>query len=315
MSTASASQNGEIETDSAENREQDNIFRGVIFAAFAFFFLAVMGACAKLLTENHHIMEVAFYRNLIPFILMTGYAVVLGKSSRFKILNKKLVSLRVLLGTCGLITTFGALNFLPISDATVIFMAANLMLPLLAFFFLGENVGKHRIMAIIVGFFGVFLVAAPTGQIEPLGVAIAFGAACFHATVQIVLRRLKKENPFAVTYYFTLGGMVVTALFLPWIARTPQPDEYFLIFILGCSGGLAQYCLTSAFKNAPATIAAPFNYTGLLWATGLDMLIWKHTPSWQVYVGGAIIIAAKIYILQRERINKQRQNILKGGQV
>ncbi len=301
--------------EKTEEAEHDNVLKGVLFAISAFFLLAVMGACAKLLTQNHHVMEVAFFRNLVPFVLMTAYALALKKKNNFKVKNTKMIVIRVIVGTGGLITTFGALNALPISDATVIFMAANLILPILAYFVLGESVGAHRVLAIMIGFLGVFLVAAPTGQVNPIGLSLALGAACFHATVQIVLRRLKEENPFAVTYYFTLGGMLVTAAFLPWIATWPQTDELLLIFILGCSGGLAQYCLTSAFKNAPATIAAPFNYTGLLWATGLDIMIWGYIPSWQVYLGGAIIIGAKIYILHRERINKQKQNVLKGGQV
>ncbi|MCB1590987.1 MAG: DMT family transporter [Alphaproteobacteria bacterium] len=295
----------EINSPSGET-QHDNILKGALFAAAAFFLLAVMGACAKLLTADHNVMEVAFYRNAVPLVLMMAYVALRRKKGAYAIGNKRLLIMRVGIGIIGLVCTFGALQQLPISDATVIFMGSNLIIPVLAFFLLKEHVGPYRWMAILIGFCGVFLVAAPTGHINPLGVALAMAAACVHATIQVILRRLKNENPFAVTFYFTLGGAVFSALFLPWVAEFPTGNDMILYLILGCSGGLAQYCLTNAFKYAPATIAAPFNYTGLLWATGLDIMIWHYVPGWNVFVGGAIIIAAKIFILHRERKNRQK---------
>jgi drug/metabolite transporter (DMT)-like permease len=209
-------------------------------------------------------------------------------------------------GVGGLFTTFAALDHLPISDATVLFMTSNLIIPVLAFFFLKEHVGPYRWAAIAIGFCGVVLVAGPTGQMSFFGVFLALGAACFHASIQTLLRKLKNENAFTVTFYFILGGTLVPALAMPWYASLPDTHNSLLFVALAISGGLAQYCLTSAFKYAPATVLAPFNYTGLLWATGLDILIWSYVPGWPVFVGAAIIIGAKLYILHRERVRRNQ---------
>lgn len=286
---------------------QDRIMLGAGYAAAAFFLLAVMSVCVKLLSEtNHNVMEIAFYRNLVPFFPMLAYALIRGNKKVFVPQNSKLLALRVMIGVAGLVTTFSALEQLPIADATVIFMTSNLIIPVLAFFLLKEHVGPHRWIAIAIGFGGVVLVAAPTGQVNAIGVALALGAASFHATIQILLRRLKNENAFTVTFYFILGGIIVPGFFMPWVAQTPTFQDILLFIGVGISGGFGQYCLTNAFKYAPATIAAPFNYTGLLWATGFDILIWKHIPGLPVFIGGAIIIAAKLYILHRESLKKTK---------
>lgn len=284
---------------------QDNIMRGAAFAATAFFLLAVMGACAKLLFENHHVVEITFYRNLVAFVPMAVYAALRRDRAALIAQNPKMLALRVAVGVAGLMMTFAALAHLPMADATVIFMASNLIIPVLAFFVLKEHVGPHRWIAIAVGFCGVVLVAGPTGQVSALGVILALGAACFHAVIQTLLRLLRQERPFTVTFYFIAGGVVLPGLFMPWYAEIPSLHDALLFVLLGASGGFAQYCLTSAYKYAPATLVAPFNYTGLLWATGLDVLIWAHVPGWPVFAGGAIIIGAKLYILHRERLSRK----------
>ncbi len=289
-----------------ETTHQDNIMRGAAYAAAAFFLLAMMSACAKLLSNNHHILEIAFYRNLVAFIPMLAYIIILRKWGALNVRNRKMLTLRVVIGVTGLVVTFYAIKHLPIADATVLFMASNLIIPVLAFFLLKEHIGRHRWIAIALGFCGVIMVAGPSGSVNSIGVFLALFAACFHAVIQILLRHLKNEQAFTVTFYFILGGVILPGFFMPWVATYSTPQDITLFIALGITGGLAQYCLTSAFKYAPASIAAPFNYTGLLWATGLDIVIWSYVPGWPVFLGGAIIVGAQLYIIYREYINQQK---------
>ncbi len=287
---------------------KDNIMKGAAYAASAFFLLAMMSACAKVLSHNHHIFEVVFYRNFVAFVPMVLYIIIYKNWDLLRANNKKMMSLRVIIGVSGLIVTFYALKYLPISDATVLFMTSNLIIPVLAFLLLKEHIGKHRWIAIAIGFCGVVMVAGPTGMVSTFGVFLAIFAACFHAVIQILLRHLKNEQAFTVTFYFILGGVILPGIAMPWVATYPTQQDIALFIALGITGGLAQYCLTSAFKYAPASIAAPFNYTGLLWATGLDIIIWNYTPKWPVFIGGAIIVGAQLYIIYREYINQHKKS-------
>jgi len=80
-----------------------------------------------------------------------------------------------------------------------------------------------------------------------------------------------------------------------------------LIIGIGISGSLGQFFLTSAFRSAPASVVAPLNYAGLVWASLLDIIFWKHIPNITIYVGAAIIIASQAYILHREKTERRRQ--------
>ena len=71
--------------------------------------------------------------------------------------------------------------------------------------------------------------------------------------------------------------------------------------VIGVLAGSAQYCLTEAFRIAPPSVVAPFEYTSLLWAMLLGFLIWGDVPTRLVLVGAAVVITSGIYLLHDER--------------
>lgn len=281
---------------------EDRVMRGIVFALGAYFLFGLMQACAKILSEQHSVIEIAFYRNLIALVPLILYIISTGRYAILKTGKPKALLFRVMLGTIGLIVTFAAVKYLPMADATVIFFTGVLLTPAVAFFVLKEYIGPHRWAAIIIGLAGVILMVRPTGEAAMLGVIIAFTAASMHAVINVSLRYLKTESSLTVTFYFVLCGTVVPGLMMPFVAHTPGMDELWLFLAVGIAGGVAQYFLTSAFRMAPATLVAMFNYTGLIWATLFDIALWQDVPDITVFAGGAIIIASQAYIVHRERL-------------
>jgi drug/metabolite transporter (DMT)-like permease len=281
---------------------KEHVVRGMAAALGAFFMFTVMNVFAKLLSAQHSVIEIAFYRNLIaclPFLFMVF---VLGRREILVIRSKpSLVGLRAVLGAVSLVTTFAAFSLMPMAETTVLLFTASLFIPVLGVFFLGEKVGPWRWAAVVIGFMGVVIMARPGGNVHMLGVMVALAAALMHATLQIVLRYLSRyESPETVTFYFMVIGTLVTALPLPFVAVTPTLAEVPLLFGVGLSGALAQWLLSNAFRNAPAAIVTVFNYSGIVWATVFGWLIWNDWPLPQVLVGAAIVIASNVLIIWRE---------------
>lgn len=287
---------------------QDNTLRGIGLACTAFFLFSVMSAMAKVLSDTHHVAEIAFYRNLIFFLPLLIYILLKKNPALFKTKKPRAVAFRAIIGSISLITTYGAFAALPMADTTVLLFTSTLITPFLVHFFLKEHVGIYRWCAIAVGLCGVILMAGPTGTMAPLGLALGLSAAAMHAMMYATLRYLKTESSLTVTFYFILAGIIVPGIFfMPFVAAPIlNLKELALFLLLGASGGMAQLCLASAHRLAPASLVAPFNYTGLIWATIFDITIWAKIPSWPVLVGGAIIISSNLFILHRERINARK---------
>lgn len=281
---------------------KDNIIKGMIAGIAAFFMLAVMNVFAKLLSETHHVVEIAFYRNLIatiPFLIMIF---IMGKREIMKINQRPLgVVARAVIGTLSLITTFAAFAAMPMADTTAFLFTASLIIPILGILFLGERVGIYRWSAVAIGFIGVLIMLNPTGNVNMIGVTLALSAAGMHAILQTILRYLgKTEKPETITFYFVAIGTFVAALPLPWVASLPTLEEIPLFLGVGITGLLAQYLLSIAFGNAPAAVVTVFNYSGIIWATIFGWMIWSDWPTLSIWIGGTIVIASNIFMVWRE---------------
>ena len=285
-----------------EPSRTDHPVRGMLAAIVAFFMFTVMNVFAKLLSETHSVLEIAFYRNVIAAMPFLFVIFALGRREILVINTKpSLVALRAVLGVVSLTVTFTAFSLMPMAETTVLLFTSSLFIPVLGVFFLQEKVGPWRWGAIALGFVGVVIMARPSGAVNATGVAVALLATLLHASLQIVLRYLGRyERPETITFYFVVIGALVSAVPLPFVARAPTLAEAPLFLGVGLAGALAQWFLSIAFRNAQAAIVTVFNYSGIVWATLFGWLIWNDWPLPHVLAGAAVVIGSNALIIWRE---------------
>ena len=274
----------------------------MIAAMAAFFMFTVMNMFAKMLSANHSVIEIAFYRNLIaciPFLIMIF---VFGRREILVIRSKpSLVGIRAAIGTISLVTTFAAYSLMPMADTTALLFTASLFIPVLGVIFLKESVGPYRWAAVAMGFIGVVIMSHPSGEMHTLGILVALFAALLHATLQIILRYLGRyESPETISFYFFVIGVFLTALPLPFIAVKPTMAEIPLFLGIGLSGAAAQWLLSIAFRNARVAIVTVFNYSSIVWATLFGWMIWNDWPMPAVMAGAAVVIGSNVLMIWRE---------------
>ncbi|NOX70581.1 MAG: DMT family transporter [Gammaproteobacteria bacterium] len=281
---------------------QDHVIRGMAAAMGAHFLFAIMIMLAKLLSANHSVIEIAFYRNLIGSVPFLFLIFALGRRDILKLNTKPLlVGLRAVLGTASLVLTFYAYSLMPLADTAALLFASSLFIPVLAVLILKESVGLYRWSAVVAGFVGVIVMVRPTGDVFVFGIAVALCTALLHAILQIILRYLGRfESPETISFYFFTVGAAVTAIAMPFVAVSPSLREVPLLLGVGLSGAAAQWLLSVAYKNAPAAVVTVFNYTSIIWATLFGWMIWNEWPLPAVITGASIVIASNVLIIWRE---------------
>jgi len=280
----------------------ENVILGMSAALGAFLMFTIMNVSAKLLSENHSVVEIAFYRNLIatvPFLIMIF---VFGRKEILVLKTKPaMVGVRAVIGTISLMTTFAALSLMPLADTTALLFTSSLFIPILGVILLKESVGPYRWAAVVIGFVGVIIMAQPSGQMYTLGIMVAIVAALMHAILQIILRYLGRfESPETISFYFFVIGTLITALPMPFIAVKPTMAEIPLLLGVGLSGAAAQWLLSTAYRNAQAAIVTVFNYSSIFWAMLFGWLIWNEFPLPTVMVGASVVIGSNILMIWRE---------------
>ena len=71
--------------------------------------------------------------------------------------------------------------------------------------------------------------------------------------------------------------------------------------LIGIMGGFGQIFLTESYRHAPASVIAPFDYTGMIFALLWGYFLFGDIPDTMVLIGAAIVSAAGILVILRER--------------
>jgi len=249
------------------------------------------------------VIELVWLRYVTQFLIMLvalspwGFVWVLRSA---KPMHQMLRSV-FLLGSTAL--NFLALRHLRLDQTVTIMFLTPLLVALLAGPFLGEWVGWRRLLAIMFGFLGMLVVVRPGfGGIHPAAM-FSVGAMLCYASLILQTRWLSAFDRAEITLFYSMfAGVFGLAPFAlaGWV--WPGGGLVWLWFaIMGACAAVGHYLLNLAHRIAPASVLAPFVYTGLVSMSALGWLVFGDLPDQWTLLGGSIVIASGIYLVLRER--------------
>ena len=192
---------------------------------------------------------------------------------------------------------------LPIETATSISFVSPLFITILSVLFLGEKVGIRRWAAVVIGFGGVLLILRPGGSSFEWAMLFPMLASFLWANSIIITRAMRtSEGPLTVLAWSTFAGFLAVLPFGASSAVWPSQEQWILLSALTGCHLLAQTLVIYAYRMASASMLAPFNYSSLVWATILGLVIWGSTPDAMTVAGALTLAGSGLYVWWRERI-------------
>jgi drug/metabolite transporter (DMT)-like permease len=278
-----------------------NVRGGVIFVVAAVFF-SVMVALIKLVGERLHITEILLFRQ-ITMVIIAAPVIWAGWPGSLKSARPKLQLARVGLAFLAMTLGFSAIIHLPLAEATVISFSKTFFTTLFAIVILGEVVRAPRWIALCIGFVGILVIVWPALSTDYgiWHIAALVSAVCV-SLVFIMIRILSQvDQPVTILTYQAVGvGLLMIAPAI-WFWKTPTLWELMLLVLIGAVSVAAQYLNILAMKAGEASALAPLEYTRLIFATALGLVLFAEWPDQRVWIGAALIVAAALYVLSRER--------------
>jgi drug/metabolite transporter (DMT)-like permease len=285
--------------------------RGIAFKLASVLVFIVMASLIKATAAHVPAGQAVFFRSFFAMpVILVWLALRRELGTGLKTANPMGHLWRGVVGTLAMGLGFAGLGYLPLPEVTAIGYAAPLLTVVFAAMFLGEEVRAFRISAVALGMTGVLIVLAPRLSLTPgaAGIAEAFGAmlvlggAVFAALAQVFVRKLvQTEATPAIVFYFSLTATLLSLVTLPFGWVWPSPLEAGLLVLAGLLGGLGQILLTSSYREADASLVAPFDYASMLFALGIGYFIFAEVPTLPMLGGAALIVTAGILIIWRER--------------
>jgi drug/metabolite transporter (DMT)-like permease len=281
-----------------------------------------MLVCVKAVADRIPAGEIVFARSffaLIPIVAILLWQRQLAGALRTG--RPWLHVSRAAVGLTAMALNFLALAYLPLPEAMMIGYAAPLIIVALAAIILGETVRVYRWSAVALGFVGIVIILWPrltvfgggtAGDAALVGSILVLTSAFCSAFAAIFIRSMTKtESTGTIVLYFALSSSVLSLVVsLPFGWAIPNLEDGGLLIALGLLGGIGQILMTSAYRSADAATIASFDYVSMLWGVAFGYAFFGEIPTNSVMSGGAIVIAAGIFIIFRERqlgLQRKRQ--------
>ena len=251
-------------------------------------------------SENLHVLEVVFFRNLLAFIVMLPLLRSTGLAA-IKMNNTRLFFMRGFVGAIGMIAGFTCLTLIPLAQATAISFSQPLFITIGATLFLGEIIKARRIAAIIVGVIGMLIIVQPGFNSFSFGIMLAIISALALSVNALIVKKLTiTDSPQAIIMWMVI--MLIPITFVPAITvwQWPSFETWLYLWGIAILGTLAHFSWTKSYVMAEITSLEPIGFIKLPIIALLGWMIFAEIPGTWTWVGGLIIFMSTIYISQRE---------------
>ena len=225
-------------------------------------------------------------------------------------------------------TYYMAIAALPLATVTAVAFAAPLFVTALSALVLREPVDRRSWWAVLGGFAGVLIVMRPgASTFEPAALLAVLSALCY-AISQTITRHLGRTDTGATIVLTSTVVTIVVAAISGLISGGGDhgaglhPSLAFLVrgwtvppwgvlgrmALCGLISGVGIYCLTQAYRVAPGSTVAPFEYIMIGWAVLWGYVFWRDIPGPATAIGVVTTIGAGVYVLQHQaRIQRERR--------
>jgi len=295
-------------TSSSADTRTDNIGRAIILTLITIGVFGVQDAISKVLVQTYSPFQITMMR-------YWGFAVfslilVMRQAPLRRALNSKVPMWQALRGVLLMadIWFFAlALQTVPLGELQAITVVYPLLVTLFAIPILGEKVGIFRFVAVAVGFCGALVIVRPGGLPLDWGVLFALSSATLYALYIVITRKVSAHDSAATSMTYTaLIGLVMSGAVGMFFWQPMGWGDFLLVVTVMATTSAGHGIMVYALSMAPASVVQPFNYFSLPWAILLSAVVFNHWIDPVSMIGAAIIVAAGLVVMARERVKRVR---------
>lgn len=264
-------------------------------------------ALAKILSGSLDPVQITFLRSAI---VLAGAAAWLTRSADpagairrllapAQAKDQRLAAAMLILSTT--LAVFGY-SLVPVTEASALGFTAPIILVVLGALVLREKVSPRRWVAVALGFAGMLVVVRPGGELFTWAAVMPVSGALTYALYQVMTRRIRGvANEWDATLQGALAGVVLLAPAMPWLWRAPGAADLALALLYAAVQTAALLCLAGAVRRAEVSGLAPWHYSRIVFALGLDALLFARVPGVWALAGCALIAAGGLVLAWPKR--------------
>lgn len=259
---------------------QHMLLAGILFS--------LMNVSVKLIPHIPAI-EIILFRSVfslvITFLALRRQAIpVFGK-------NKKLLILRGMAGSIGLIGFFYTLQTIPLASAVTINYLGPIFTTILGIFIVKEKVKSRQFLYFGLSFAGVMVIEGFDPRIGMFDLGVGLVAAMAMGLAYNIIRKLNTtEHPLVIMFYFPFITIPVATVASYFVWVDPVGWDWLILLAVGLLTQFAQYYMTLAYQNAQLSKIASLSYLGIFYALFFGFFVFGETYSLVVFLGMILVL-------------------------
>ncbi len=274
--------------------------QGMVWMTFSSAAFSIHDATAKALGLHYSVFEVTFLRFSTSIVLMIPILWWVG-FDKLKTRHPVVHGVRASLTIFAQMAAYYALAHMLLADVTGIAFTRPLWVTLLAVLLLGERVNWLRWGALALGFAGMLIMVRPGhGGFSPATMSAILSSFLFASVGVVVRRYAASESTVAWMFYYILAGVLLSlpGTIVTW--EMPTGIDLALALMVAVIAISAQYCFIMAFTVGEASVVGPVDYTRLIYATIIGLLVFSEFPEATTWIGAVVIIASTTIVARHE---------------
>ena len=272
--------------------------RGMALMFAGTFFVAAMIGSIRHMSASMHPFEIALFRNLFALVVVLPWFFRYGIAP-LRTQHFGLHVLRALFNIVAMLCFFYAVSVAPLSEVTALGYSSPIFATVLAALVLGEVVQARRWTAIAFGFLGALIILRPGFASVGPGQLLALFSALAWSCALMVIKTLGRTDSSATI--ITYMGLLMAPLSLGpalFVWQWPAAHEWGWLIAIG---GLGQFCVTEALRQADTAVVMPIDFFKLIWVALIAWLAFGERLDVFTWVGGAVIFASAVSLVYGDR--------------
>ena len=282
-----------------------NRTKGIIFIIMSAFGFAMMSAFVKLAGDLPSFQK-TFFRNIVSLIV--AFVLIINHKGSFfgKKDNQKLLILRSIFGTLGILFNYYSIDRLVLSDANMLNKLSPFFVIVFSAIFLKEKIKPNQILALATAFIGALFIIRPSFSFEIIPALVGTLGGISAAVAYTCVRALGgREKPDTIVFYFSLFSSIVTFPLMILSYKPMSLIQLTYLIMAGVFASIGQFGITFAYKFAPGKEISIFDYTNIIFSAIISLVLFGVLPDYLSVIGYLIIFGASLYMfLNNKRLDK-----------
>jgi drug/metabolite transporter (DMT)-like permease len=268
--------------------------RAALWMTGAITAFSAMAISVRELQGAHDTFEIMAARSAVGLLIVAAVALATGQLKDVRTNRLGGHVLRNAIHFTGQNLWILAVTLIPLAQVFALEFTAPVWVLVLSPLLLGEKITRPRLMAAVLGFVGILIVARPNVQTLNVGVVAAAASAICFALTNISTKVLTRhEGIVSILFWLTLMQLVLGCVLALWdgVVRWPTAASLPWLVAIGVTGLAAHVCLTSALRLASASFVMPIDFIRLPVIAVAGMVLYGESVDAAVLVGAAVIFA------------------------